>query len=98
MPGTNMQAAGIPSKPLEPDLANDIIFKGAIVQGINGRRVFDLAQDADTTEIREVRSFPADNGPHPDVGFCGRHGIADIRECIESAALSERKALRLVPS
>jgi threonine 3-dehydrogenase len=41
MPGTNMQAAGIPSKPLEPDLANDIIFKGAIVQGINGWRVFD---------------------------------------------------------
>ena len=29
------------SRPLELDLANDVIFKGATVQGINGRRVFE---------------------------------------------------------
>ena len=28
-------------QPLELDLANDVIFKGATVQGINGRRVFE---------------------------------------------------------
>ena len=38
--GGRISLLGIPSKPLELDLANDIIFKGAIVQGINGRRVF----------------------------------------------------------
>jgi threonine 3-dehydrogenase len=39
--GGRMSLLGIPSKPLEIDLANDIIFKGAVVQGINGRRVFE---------------------------------------------------------
>jgi threonine 3-dehydrogenase len=32
---------GLPSKPLEIDLANDIIFKGATVLGINGRLMFE---------------------------------------------------------
>lgn len=39
--GGRIALLGIPSKPLELDLANDIIFKGATVQGINGRRVFE---------------------------------------------------------
>jgi threonine 3-dehydrogenase len=39
--GGRISLLGIPSKPLELDLANDIIFKGATVQGINGRRVFE---------------------------------------------------------
>ncbi len=39
--GGRISLLGIPSKPLELDLANDVIFKGAVVQGINGRRVFD---------------------------------------------------------
>ncbi len=39
--GGRISLLGIPSKPLELDLANDVIFKGALVQGINGRRVFD---------------------------------------------------------
>jgi threonine 3-dehydrogenase len=32
---------GLPSRPVEFDLPNDIIFKGATVLGINGRRVFE---------------------------------------------------------
>jgi threonine 3-dehydrogenase len=39
--GGRMSLLGIPSRPMELDLANDIIFKGAVVQGINGRRVFE---------------------------------------------------------
>lgn len=39
--GGRISLLGIPAKPLELDLANDVIFKGATVQGINGRRVFD---------------------------------------------------------
>jgi threonine 3-dehydrogenase len=39
--GGRISLLGIPSKPLELDLASDIIFKGALVQGINGRRVFE---------------------------------------------------------
>jgi threonine 3-dehydrogenase len=32
---------GIPSKPIELDLANDVIFKGATVYGVTGRRVWE---------------------------------------------------------
>lgn len=39
--GGRISLLGIPSKPLELDLASDVIFKGATVQGISGRRMFD---------------------------------------------------------
>src|SRR5437867_2730058 len=39
--GGRISLLGIPAKPIELDLANDVIFKGAVVQGISGRRVFD---------------------------------------------------------
>ena len=38
--GGRMSMLGIPSKPVELNLANDIIFKGATVQGINGRLMY----------------------------------------------------------
>jgi threonine 3-dehydrogenase len=39
--GGRASLLGIPSRPFELDFARDIIFKGAIVQGINGRRMFE---------------------------------------------------------
>lgn len=39
--GGRMSLLGIPSKPFELDLASDVIFKAAQVQGINGRRIFE---------------------------------------------------------
>ena len=38
--GGRMSLLGIPSKPIQLDFADDIIFKGITVQGINGRRMF----------------------------------------------------------
>jgi threonine 3-dehydrogenase len=38
--GGRASLLGIPSKPMELNLANDIIFKGATVQGINGRLMY----------------------------------------------------------
>jgi threonine 3-dehydrogenase len=38
--GGRASLLGIPSKPMELNLANDIIFKGALVQGINGRQMY----------------------------------------------------------
>jgi threonine 3-dehydrogenase len=38
--GGRMSLLGIPSKPVELNLANDIIFKGATVQGIVGRLMY----------------------------------------------------------
>lgn len=39
--GGHVSLLGIPSKPVEIDLADGIIFRGATVQGISGRRMFD---------------------------------------------------------
>jgi threonine 3-dehydrogenase len=38
--GGRMSLLGIPSKPVELNLAEEVIFKGATVQGINGRRMY----------------------------------------------------------
>ena len=39
--GGRVSLLGIPSKPLEIDVAKEIVFRGAVVQGINGRIIFD---------------------------------------------------------
>ena len=39
--GGRVSLLGIPSRPVEMDLARDIIFKGATVHGINGRKMFE---------------------------------------------------------
>jgi len=39
--GGRVSLLGLPSRMVELDLANDIIFKGATVLGISGRRIFD---------------------------------------------------------
>ena len=39
--GGRISLLGIPSKPLEIDVAREIIFRGATVQGINGRWIYD---------------------------------------------------------
>ncbi len=39
--GGRVSLLGIPSRNIDLDLANDIIFKGATVFGISGRRIFD---------------------------------------------------------
>jgi threonine 3-dehydrogenase len=39
--GGTVALLGLPSKPVELDLNNDIIFKGATVLGINGRRMYE---------------------------------------------------------
>jgi threonine 3-dehydrogenase len=38
--GGRVSLLGIPSKPVEFNLADDVIFKGAVVQGINGRLMY----------------------------------------------------------
>ena len=39
--GGRVSLLGIPGRPLEIDLARDVIFKGLTLQGINGRRMFE---------------------------------------------------------
>jgi len=39
--GGNVQMLGIPSKPMELDLATEVIFKGVTIYGVVGRRMYD---------------------------------------------------------
>jgi threonine 3-dehydrogenase len=39
--GGRVSLLGIPSKPLEIDVAKEVIFRGATIQGINGRWIFE---------------------------------------------------------
>jgi threonine 3-dehydrogenase len=39
--GGRVSLLGLPANPVEIDFARDIIFKGAIVQGINGRKMYE---------------------------------------------------------
>jgi threonine 3-dehydrogenase len=39
--GGRVSLLGLPSRPVEIDFARDVIFKGAVVQGINGRRMYE---------------------------------------------------------
>jgi threonine 3-dehydrogenase len=39
--GGHVSLLGIPSRPLEVDLADGVIFKGAVVRGIAGRRIWE---------------------------------------------------------
>jgi threonine 3-dehydrogenase len=39
--GGRVSLLGIPSRPVEFDFASDVIFKGAVVQGINGRKMYE---------------------------------------------------------
>ena len=39
--GGRVSLLGIPSRPVELDFAQDVIFKGATVQGINGRKMYE---------------------------------------------------------
>src|SRR5208282_388128 len=40
-PGGRAAVVGIPAEPVTLDLLNDVIFKGATVHGIYGRRMFE---------------------------------------------------------
>jgi threonine 3-dehydrogenase len=40
-PGGYVSLLGIPSRPVSLDLADGVIFKGATLQGISGRRIFE---------------------------------------------------------
>lgn len=39
--GGAMSMLGIPAKPIELDLANDVVFKGVRIYGVTGRRIYD---------------------------------------------------------
>ena len=59
--GGRASLLGIPARPVELDLANAIIFKGASVHGINGRKMYETWYQA------EALLRPDANGAHIDL-------------------------------
>ncbi len=58
-PGGRASLLGIPSQPVTLDLVNDVIFKGASVQGIFGRRMFETwVQMTDLLKDRRLNLEP----------------------------------------
>jgi threonine 3-dehydrogenase len=56
--GGRASLLGLPSKPFELDIANAIIFKGAVVHGINGRKMYETWFQAEALM----------RNPHVDLG------------------------------
>jgi threonine 3-dehydrogenase len=52
--GGRASLLGIPSRPVELDLANALIFKGATVHGINGRKMYETWFQAESL-LRDAR-------------------------------------------
>ncbi len=62
--GGRASLLGIPSRPFELDFARDIIFKGAIVQGINGRKdVRDVVSDGGAAGHRQAEPGAGHHAP-----------------------------------
>ena len=64
--GGRVQMLGIPAKPMEINLATEIIFKGITVYGVVGPPdVRDVAPDDALPALRRVRSDAGDHAPIP---------------------------------
>lgn len=77
-PGGNARLLGIPSKPMEFDLVTDIIFKGATVQGIFGRRMFETwVQMTDLLKSNRLNLEPLFNERMPLENFSEAFGLLE---------------------
>ena len=64
--GGRVQMLGIPAKPMELDLAREIIFKGVTVYGVVGRRMYETwIQMTQFPPLGTVRPDAGDHAPVP---------------------------------
>ncbi len=77
-PGGNARLLGIPAKPMEFDLGADVIFKGATVQGILGRRMYDTwIQMTDLLKTGRLNLDPLFNERMPMEKFADAFGMLE---------------------
>jgi len=87
--GGTMVAFGIPSKPLEMDLANDVILKGRTILGIVGRLMFETWEEMQ----RLLDSGKLD--PSPIVTH--RYRLDEFEKAFETIAAGEAGKVVLFP-
>jgi len=87
--GGRVSLLGIPSRPVELDLSNDIIFKGAVVQGINGRRMYQTWYQMQALLL----SGRLDLSP----AITGRIPMSDFRKGFEALKAGEASKIVMYP-
>ncbi|GAG67312.1 unnamed protein product [marine sediment metagenome] len=86
--GGRFTAFGIPSGKVEIDLANDIIFKGAVVIGISGRKMFDTwYRVAGLLESKRIDISPVITHKFP---------LEEFKKGFELMMSEERKAAKIL--
>ncbi len=87
--GGRISLLGIPSRPVEMDLSRDIIFKGATVQGVHGRRMFQTWYQMQALLL----SGRLDLSPT----ITGRIPLADYRRGFEQLMAGEASKIVMFP-
>ena len=87
--GGQVTLLGIPTAPVELDLSDDIIFRGATVVGINGRRVFQTWYQMEAL----IKSGRLDITP----AITGRLPLAEFKKGMERLRHGEGSKILLEP-
>ncbi|HEV2987822.1 MAG TPA: L-threonine 3-dehydrogenase [Candidatus Angelobacter sp.] len=88
--GGRVSLLGIPSKPVEFNLADDFIFKGAVVQGINGRLMYKTWYQMDAL----LKAGKLDLGP----AITDRMAMADFGKGMERLRTGAASKILLYPN
>jgi len=87
--GGRVTLLGIPAKPVELDLARDVIFKGVTVQGINGRRMYETWY--------QMEALLRDGRVNLDPLFTDRLPLADFKHGMDRLRSGEACKVLFVP-
>lgn len=87
--GGGMSLLGIPSKPIEIDLANDIVFKGISIYGVTGRRIYDTWY--------QVKELIESGKLHLDDIITHTFSLKDINEAAEIMGSGNSGKIVLIP-
>ncbi|MGH9775141.1 MAG: L-threonine 3-dehydrogenase [Candidatus Acidiferrales bacterium] len=83
-PGGRASLLGIPGKPVQLDLLQDIIFKGATVYGIYGRRMFETwTQMTELLKSGRLNLDPLFHERYPLDGFAGAFTALEKGEAVK---------------
>src|SRR5258708_18156639 len=88
--GGRVSLLGIPSKPVEFNLLDDIIFKGPIVQGINGRLMYKTWYQMTAL----LKAHKLDIGPV----ITDRMAMTDFNKCMDRLKSGEASKILLYPN
>lgn len=87
--GGGMSLLGIPSKPIEIDLANDIVFKGISLYGVTGRRIYDTWY--------QVKTLIESGKLHLDEIITHKFSLKDINQAAKVMGSGNSGKIILIP-